>query len=100
MAMSKDEAVATLKAMFDEWDMLSLADAVDMAKGNLDMACEIILSAGSVEGLRKMKADMTLSRTADPPDSNFGSVTNHTQRLDAALCSGHDPSALRAQPAT
>ena len=28
MAMSKDEAVATLKAMFDEWDMLSLADAV------------------------------------------------------------------------
>ena len=66
MAMSKDEAVATLKAMFDEWDMLSLADAVDMAKGNLDMACEIILSAGSVEGLRKMKADNAAAAAAPP----------------------------------
>lgn len=57
MTMSKDEAVATLKAMFDEWDTLSLADVVDMSKGNLDLACEIVLQAGNAEGLRKMKAD-------------------------------------------
>ena len=57
MAMGKDEAVETLRAMFDEWDPLTLADVVDAANGNVEVACELILQTSTPDGFKKWKAE-------------------------------------------